>query len=169
MYRRAKDDEFVNIIKLHKKLIFKVCNSYCKNFEDRKDLVQEVIIRLWQSFEKYNDKYKLSTWIYRIALNTSISHYRYNRRRKENIIPMHESLLEIAEGNDEEKLDGPIKQLHEIVNKMNEMNRALMILYLDNNSYKDIADILGISETNVATKISRIKIQLKQNFEKLKN
>jgi RNA polymerase sigma factor (sigma-70 family) len=73
MTTQADKERFVNIISQNKKLIYKVCNSYCRDAEDRRDLVQEVIIRLWQSFGKYNDRYKLSTWMYRIALNTAIS------------------------------------------------------------------------------------------------
>ena len=169
MNARANQDLFVDIIRLNKKLIFKVCNGYCKNAEDRKDLMQEIIIALWQSFGKYNDHYKLSTWMYRIALNTSISHYRKDRRRNENTVPFNFDLMELEDENQETILDERIKQLYDFINSLKEMNRALMILYLDNNSYKDIADILGITETNVATKISRIKIQLKEDFEKIKN
>lgn len=169
MNAQAEKDQFLTIIRLNKKLIFKVCNSYCKDADDRQDLVQEVIINLWKSYGKYNDKYKLSTWMYRIALNTAISHYRAGRRRRENTIPLHDSLLNIADDIYEPAIDDQIKKLYEIISHMDELNRALMILYLDNNSYKDIAEILGISESNVATKISRIKQQLKQQFEKSKN
>jgi RNA polymerase sigma factor (sigma-70 family) len=162
MTTQADKERFVNIISQNKKLIYKVCNSYCRDAEDRRDLVQEVIIRLWQSFGKYNDRYKLSTWMYRIALNTAISHYRSGKRRTENTLPFTEDLLEIADDNAE--TNDHIKQLYTFINALDELNRALMILYLDDNSYREIGDILGISETNVATKISRIKQQLKKQF-----
>ena len=166
MSNPADNDVFLNLIQHHKKLIYKVCNSYCKDAEDRKDLVQEVIVRLWQSYPKYDDRYKLSTWMYRIALNTAISHYRSGRRRNESTFPLADSLIDIADENTHEtELDEQIKTLYKIINSMNEMNRALMILYLDSNSYKDMADILGITETNVATRISRLKQQLKEQFK----
>jgi RNA polymerase sigma factor (sigma-70 family) len=163
----ADKDQFLTLIQLNKKLIFKVCNSYCKDTDDRQDLVQEVIINLWQSFGKYDDRYKLSTWMYRIALNTAVSYYRAGRKRNENTLPLHDSLLDIADNIYEPELDDRIKQLYAIINQMDKLNRALMILYLDNTNYKDMADILGISESNVATKISRIKQQLKQQLEKI--
>jgi RNA polymerase sigma factor (sigma-70 family) len=164
MTTQAHKEQFVNIISQNKKLIYKVCNSYCRDAEDRRDLVQEVIICLWQSFGKYDERYKLSTWMYRIALNTAISHYRSGKRRLENTLPLTEDLLEIASDNPEMETDERVKQLYIFINALDELNRALMILYLDDNSYREIAGILGISETNVATKISRIKQQLKQQF-----
>lgn len=167
MQQQAQQDQFIYLIQQNKKLIFKVCNAYCRDFEDRKDLVQEVIIRLWQSFAQYNNQYKLSTWMYRIALNTAISHYRSNYKRKTLTGSINESLFELADENENLELDGNVKLLYKFINQFDELNKALMILYLDNNSYKDIADILGITETNVATKISRIKQQLKQQFAKI--
>jgi len=166
MQRQAEKDKFLYLIEQNKKLIFKVCNAYCRDFEDRKDLVQEVIIKLWQSFEKYDNKYKLSTWMYRIALNTAISHYRANRKRKTNTFSINEDLFDLVDENESQELDSNVKLLYNFINGYDELNKALMILYLDNNSYKDIADVLGITETNVATKIGRIKQQLKKQFAK---
>lgn len=166
MRKQAEKDQFIYLIEQNKKLIFKVCNAYCHDFEDRKDLVQEVIIKLWQSFEKYNNKYKLSTWMYRIALNTAISHYRANRKRKTGTFSIHEDLFDLIDENESLELDNNVKLLYDFINGFDELNKALMILYLDNNSYRDIADVLGITETNVATKISRIKQQLKKQFAK---
>jgi len=166
MQRQAEKDKFLYLIEQNKKLIFKVCNAYCRDFEDRKDLVQEVIIKLWQSFEKYDNKYKLSTWMYRIALNTAISHYRANRKRKTNTFSINEDLFDLVDENESQELDSNVKLLYNFINGFDELNKALMILYLDNNSYKDIADVLGITETNVATKIGRIKQQLKKQFAK---
>jgi len=167
MQKQAEKDQFSYLIEQNKKLIFKVCNAYCHDFEDRKDLVQEVIIQLWQSFGKYDNKYKLSTWMYRIALNTAISHYRTDRKRKSNTISINENLIDFPDENDSPELDSNVAQLYEFINQFDELNKALMILYLDNNSYKDIADVLGITETNVATKINRIKQQLKKQFAKI--
>lgn len=168
MHSQADKERFLGIIGQNKRLIYKVANSYCRDPEDRKDLVQEIIIQLWRSFGRYDERYKLSTWMYRIALNTAISHYRRDRNRLESSVPLHESLLELADDDGAEIfLDGRIKQLYELIGRLDELNRALMILYLDDNSYRDIAEVLGISETNVATKIGRIKNRLKQQFAKI--
>jgi len=166
MQQQAQKDQFIYLIQQNKKLIFKVCNAYCHNPEDRKDLVQEIIIRLWQSFHKYDTRFKLSTWMYRIAINTAISHYRASSKKQKVTVSIHNSLIDIADENNAE-LDENIKLLYHFINQFNDLNKALMILYLDNNSYKDIGEILGVSETNVATKINRLKLQLKQQFKKL--
>jgi RNA polymerase sigma factor (sigma-70 family) len=167
MLQQARKDQFLYLIQQNKKLIFKVCNAYCHDFEDRKDLVQEVIIQLWKSFDKYDEKFKLSTWMYRIALNTAISHYRAGRKRKNSTVSINESLLDLAEENDTAELDSRVQLLYTFISQFDKLNKALMILYLDNNSYKDIAEVLGITETNVATKINRLKKQLKHQFEKV--
>jgi RNA polymerase sigma factor (sigma-70 family) len=167
MQLQAQKDQFLYIIQQNKKLIFKVCNAYCHDPEDRKDLVQEVIIRLWQSFHKYDDKYKLSTWMYRITLNTAISHYRSAHKIQNQTVSIHENLFDFADENDRQELDDNVKLLYGFINQFDKLNKALMILYLDNNSYKEIAEVLGITETNVATKLARLKQRLKQQFSKI--
>ena len=125
---------FLAVIDSNKGIIYKVANSYCKDEENRKDLIQEIIVQLWLSFDKYDETYKLTTWIYRIALNVSISFYRKEHRR-------------------------------------NEINQPLPdgILYLEGNNQQEIAEILGLTMTNISTKVSRIKQQLKQKFSTLKS
>ncbi|WP_374950195.1 RNA polymerase sigma factor [Mucilaginibacter sp.] len=167
MTAQADKDQFLHLIQHNKKLIFKVCNTYCTDPEDRKDLVQEVIIQLWRSFPKYNEQYKLSTWMYRIALNTAISFYRSDNRRRSNTTTLSDSLIEIPNDDTSFELNEKISLLYQFIGRMNKLDKALMILYLDNNSYKDMAEVMGISETNVATKISRLKQHLKQQFIKL--
>ena len=167
MNTQQNKEQFIDIISRNKKLIYKVCNSYCRDAADRQDLVQEVIIRLWQAFDKYDERYKLSTWMYRITLNTAISHYRSGKRRNEATIPLTEHLIDIADDNLETELDERVKQLYTFINQLDELNRALMILYLDDNSYREIAEVLGITETNVATRIGRVKQNLKQQFAKI--
>ena len=163
MSLQTPDERFIKILSDHKKIVFKVCNFYCKNIEDRKDLAQEIIIQLWKSFHKYNDVYKISTWIYSIALNVAISFYR-NKKRSEHIFYPGE-IIEITDDDSEaEEAETSIQLLYSFINQLDSLNKALMILYLDKNSYKEIAEILGITETNVATKINRIKQKLKQQF-----
>jgi RNA polymerase sigma factor (sigma-70 family) len=156
--------DFLQLIEQNKGIIYKVARSYGKNEEDREDLFQEIIIQLWRSFERYDDQYKLSTWMYRIALNVAISFYRKERRRIASESPLTESMTDIAGEESNSELESNINLLQQFINELNELEKALMILYLESKSYKEIAEILGISETNVATKISRVKNQLKQKF-----
>ena len=166
--KASKEDEFLATIDSHKKIIFKVVNSYCRNKGERSDLQQEIIIQLWNSFDKYNPDYKYSTWMYRIALNAAISFYRKEKKWSvKNYSYSEELIYSTTEENEyDTALDLNIKRLHEFINDLNELNKALMLLYLEDKPYDEIADILGITKTNVATKISRLKLKLKREFQK---
>lgn len=155
---------FLSVIDHNKGIIYKVANAYCKNPDDRQDLVQEIIIQLWQSFDHYNNKYKYSTWIYRIALNVAISFYRKENRRKGIAKPFLESITHFAEEKNDEVTEMNIHLLHQFISELKELDRALMILYLEEKSHREMAEILGLTETNIATKIGRIKEKLKKKF-----
>lgn len=155
--------EFLKIIETNKRLIFKICNSYCQNADDREDLAQEIIFQLWKSWGNFNNDYKLSTWMYRIALNVAISFYR-KERKTTSTISMGEHLIEIVDENLEEGLEENLNALQQFINELKPLDKALMLLYLEEKSHKEIAEIIGITSTNVATKIGRIKEQLKQKF-----
>ncbi|MFT6130836.1 MAG: RNA polymerase sigma-70 factor (ECF subfamily) [Neolewinella sp.] len=165
-----KKDIFVKTIDEHKKSIYKIVNSYCPNREDRKDLEQEIIIQLWNSFDSYNDNYKYSTWMYRIALNVAISFYRKEKKRPTRSQTYKQAsifLVEEGDGEEDAELEYHLKLLQGFIHNLNELNKALMLLYLEEKSYEEIAEILGITKTNVATKISRIKLKLKNEFQKI--
>lgn len=162
----GKSDIFLSVISANKGIIYKIANSYCHHAEDRKDLVQEIIVQLWKSFDKYNDQYKYSTWIYRIALNVAISFYRKGNSRKEVFT---DTILEIVDTNVKPAIEDDIGILQRFIAELKELDKALMLLYLEEKSYREIADIMGISETNVATKIGRIKTILKQKFSNIKS
>ncbi|MBD0401829.1 RNA polymerase sigma factor [Flammeovirga sp. EKP202] len=163
-----RKNKFISTINSHKKIIYKIVNSYCKDVEDRKDLEQEIIIQLWNAFDKYNPEYKYSTWIYRIALNVAISFYRKEKKWfTNNDFSSVESIYSVVDDKeDETELDHNIKLLQKFINDLDELNKALMLLYLEEKSYEEIAEILGISKTNVSTKISRLKLKLKKEFQK---
>ena len=155
-------ERFQTVVDQHKKILYKVCNSYCRNRDDRDDLAQEIIIQLWRSFGKFDERYRFSTWMYRIALNAAISFYRRENTRTRYVISDEEHLLEAideAKNQPEE-----IRLLYEFIEGLDPLKKALVLLYLDGNNYQEIADVLGISETNVATKISRLKSKMKQEF-----
>jgi RNA polymerase sigma factor (sigma-70 family) len=164
-----KDRTFMTVIENHKGILYKVANAYCKDSEDCNDLVQEIIIQLWKSFENYNAAYKYSTWIYRIALNVAISFNQKENRRKHRTHPLTDSILNFWETTATNEIEKNINLLQQFISELKELDKALMLLYLEEKSHKEIAEIMGISETNVATKISRIKISLKEKFSSIKN
>ena len=167
MYSTMDSNKFLEMLEKHKGIIYKIVNSYCKDEEDRKDLAQEIIVQLWKSFDKYDSKFKYSTWIYRIALNVSISFYRKEKRRSEISHPLQEYMFSFQENDDTVEKNYLNKLLKDFIAELKELDRALIILYLDEKSHKEIAEILGLTETNVATKISRIKKLLKQKFSQI--
>ncbi len=163
-------DRFLGLLEQNKKIIYKISNAYCRDAETRRDLEQEILVQLWRAFPRYDERFKFSTWLYRIALNVSISFYRSESRRKRVSATMEESVLGIvddASGAEEQNPD--IQLLHRFINRLGTLNKALMLLYLDDHSHKEMSEILGISQTNVATKISRIKLKLKNEFRAYQN
>ncbi|MBA4852013.1 RNA polymerase sigma factor [Emticicia sp. BO119] len=163
-----KSEKFLTVLQAHKGIIYKVAHAYCKDAEDRNDLVQEIMIQLWKSFENYNEQFRYSTWIYQIALNVAISFYRKESRRQHIANPICEGILNYADNTATEETEESISILHRFIAELKELDKALMLLYLEEKSYKEIAGIIGISETNVATKIGRIKFILKQKFLNVK-
>ena len=157
-------EKFISVVKENQNLIFKICYSYCSNSENRKDLQQEILLQLWNSFSKFDGRVKISTWIYRIALNTAISYYRNDCKHKDKKVTIDASIISLSNFESKSEQDENIVMLYQFIERLDEMDKALILLYLDDNKYMDIADILGISETNVATKISRIKKNLKEQF-----
>jgi RNA polymerase sigma factor (sigma-70 family) len=152
-------ERFQARVEEHKKILYKICNSYCRDRDARDDLAQEIIIQLWQSFGKYDESRRFSTWMYRIALNVAISFYRRERTRTRHVISDEEHLLEAA--NETESQSEEIRVLYQFIEGLDPLNKALVLLYLDGNNYQEIAEIVGISETNVATKIGRLKSKMK--------
>ncbi|NRB49820.1 MAG: sigma-70 family RNA polymerase sigma factor [Saprospiraceae bacterium] len=160
------EKEFILLIDEHKSLIFKVCNLYCSAAE-RPDLQQEILLQLWQSMDKYDGRVKISTWIYKISLNTAVSHYRKTSKKQKNRAILNPSILINDSDYDFEK-DQNIKRLYSYIQELKVMDRALILLYLDQYKYEEIANIIGISRTNVATKLSRIKEHLRIRFKDVK-
>jgi RNA polymerase sigma factor (sigma-70 family) len=161
-------EEFIEMISDHKRILYKIMYSYCKNPEDRKDLEQEIIIQLWGSIDRYDDKYQLSTWIYKVALNVAVSHYRKDIVFTEKNVSLDEVIFKVAEDDfSKELMDSRMVQLHQFIDKLDPFKKAIIILYLEDKSYKQIGEILGLTETNVGSKISRIKHQLKEDFSSI--
>ena len=156
--------EFLRLLEAHKLIIYKICNAYCKNVSDRDDLAQEISYQLWISYGNFNGTVKFSTWMYRVALNVAITFYRKTTKAG-NVIQLSEPANDPGdEKEDTSELEKNISVLQQFINELKELDKALMILYLEEKKYIEISEILGITETNVATRISRIKEKLKQQF-----
>lgn len=168
MMDKNRTANFLVIVENNKGILFKVANSYCQNIEDRKDLVQEIILQLWKSFDSYNEKFKYSTWIYRISLNVAISFYRKESTRKRISNPITTDIFDFSNKEISDEKETNLRLLNHIISELNDLNKALMLLYLEEKSYKEISEIIGITETNIATKIARIKSILKKEFNQLK-
>lgn len=168
MSKKAKREEHFQQVLANKKIIFKICRSYCEHPEDREDLAQEIIIQLWQSGDRYDASMKFSTWMYRISLNVAISYHRKQSTRLRRLPDAGDVLLELPDDRKDKTFESDdVRLLYQFIHQLDVLNKALMLLYLEDFSYQDIAEILGISKTNVATKISRIKMRLKQDFKTL--
>lgn len=163
MQTPAGKETFLRLIEENRAIIYKICNSYCPNKADREDLAQEIIYQLWRSGHVLDPDRRFSTWMYRVALNVAISFYRKTPQdnRIVSLSGEEENIADRAGAGEQEE---NLKRLQTFIYELKELERALMILYLESKTYKEIADILGITETNVATKISRIKEKLKQRF-----
>lgn len=162
-------DIFLSVIEDHKGIIYKIVNSYCQEKEDRQDLLQEIIIQLWQSFDNYNIQFKLSTWIYQIALNTSISFYRKNKKHNQKRTELSKIFEESLVADEPFQEDPNLSKLQAFIQELKEIDKALILLYLDRLSQKEIAEIIGITPTNVGTKLNRIKKNLQIKFQALKH
>jgi RNA polymerase sigma-70 factor (ECF subfamily) len=155
---------FVRRLDEHRGILFKVADAYCRNRADREDLAQNIVVQLWRAYKRFDDRKTFSTWMYRIAINVAISFYRSETRRARNVVPAEASIFETIAQPLTEGADERLDLVRSFIERLDSLDRALMILYLDDNPYASIAEILGISQTNVATKISRIKQRLKSEL-----
>jgi len=165
------DDEemFLRLVEQHRGIIGKVATGYSSTAADRKDLSQEILLQLWKAYPRYSPDRPFATWMYRIALNVAISFLRRNTRPVRQTIPLEEVERELPDENvGTSATNERVALLQQIIATLDPLNRALLLLYLDDHSYRDIAAILGITETNVATKLSRLKERLRQNLTKQK-
>jgi RNA polymerase sigma factor (sigma-70 family) len=146
---------FQILVEEHKRILYKVCNAYCNHPDSREDLAQEIIVQLWRSFANYDSQRRFSTWMYRIALNVAISFHRRESIRTHHVISDEQRLLLTA--SETETQPEEIRLLYAFTETLDPLNKALLLLYLDQHPYQEIAAILGISPSNVATKLSRLK------------
>ena len=160
-----KKDIFIKAIQENERLIYKVASFYTDCNEDRDDLVQEIIYTLWKSFETFKQNSSLSTWMYRVAMNVSIFHLKKNKKKVVSVSLGYDDpgLPETERDDTEERR---LQTLRKHIKDLNLLDKGIVMLYLENKSHEEIAEIVGISKTNVGTKLSRIKEKLRQQISK---
>lgn len=154
--------EFLSMIEENKKTIYKVSLMYSDGPEHQQDIYQDIVLNLWTAFPKFRGDSKLSTWVYRIALNTCVSELR-RKNAKPLTTPLSYDIEQLMD--DDEAYREQVKQLYNLINRLSQLERAIILLWLDEKSYDEIAAILGISASNVGVKISRIKEKLRRMNE----
>ena len=151
--------DFIELIENNKKLIYKVSHMYCDSTIDKKDLFQDIISNLWISYPSFQNKSKISTWIYRVSLNTAITWFRDYTKQSKNI--EYTNLIPNLPDETDSTVDELYDQLFSAINSLGKIDKAIILLLLDEYTYEEIGEIVGITKTNVATKISRIKLKLR--------
>lgn len=164
MKNPTSEMDISQIIEDNRHLIYKVVNSYCSDNNEQEDLIQDIIFQIIKSYERFDHKVKVTTWMYKIAFNVSISYYRKLKTRKKHMVAMSSKMVTIIE-EESSGMDEKINQLRKFVQEFDPLNKAILIMYLDGNNHKEISEAMGISVSNVGTKISRIKTQLKKKFK----
>ena len=159
--KSTKEIEFVTLVQEHQNLIHKICRLYTNSDAEHKDLFQEITIQLWKAYPKFRGDAKFSTWMYRVGINTAISLYRKSKSRIQSFsfddvsykIPQTETY--------DDTEDQQLKSIYAALNHLNDIDKAVILLYLEDKSYKEISDTIGISEGNARVKMNRIKKKLK--------
>lgn len=153
------EQEFLSVIREYERVIYKVCYLYATPNAPLNDLYQDVILNLWKAFPKFRKECKISTWIYRIALNTCISFYRKEKNVPE-IVSLTGEIDRTVETHD--PINEMLRRTYRMINQLGQLDKSIILLYLEDKSYEEIAEITGLTVTNVATKLSRIKDKLKR-------
>ena len=161
MDKRPEEKEFESHIEQHELLLHKVCCMYAYNNTDRQDLFQEIVIQLWKAFPNFKADAKISTWMYRIAINTAIT----GLRKKKDFITSYEPGSVPEHAADETtalQKEEQIKELYNAIDKLNQVEKAIVMLYMEDRSYEEMEDILGLNQGNLRVKMNRIKDKLRQ-------
>ena len=161
-----KETEFSQLIKDNQGLIIKVSRLYTNSTEEEEDLFQEIVLQLWKSYDSFKGDSKISTWMYRVALNTAITLF-----RKKNRSPKTDRLQEYHQGSNlqddsQDEIQPQIDLMYRMIKMLPNVERAIVMMYLDDLPYREIAGNLGISEVNARVKMNRLKKTLKELMEK---
>lgn len=155
------EKEFLDMVNNHRRILYKICNMYGTDKDDRDDLFQEMILQLWRSFSSFRKQSLVSTWMYRVALNTAISQFRKDKRKPErlslSVAEFQIPDLSITPEEDENRW-----LLQKAIDQLTRIEKAIVLLYLEEKSYAEISDIMGITTSNVGVKLNRIKMKLEK-------
>jgi|TARA_B110000503_G_scaffold4153_1_gene5512 RNA polymerase sigma-70 factor (ECF subfamily) len=154
------EHNFVELLQKHQNIVHKICRIYTDNEHAHKDLFQEISIQLWKAFPKFRGDSKFSTWMYRVGLNTAITLYRKSLRTI-NSQPIESVAYKLSYQDYDDTKDQQLKMIYTAVKKLNDIDKGIVFLYLENKNYKEISDTLGISEVNARVRMNRIKTKLK--------
>ena len=155
------EEEFVRQVQANQGIIQKICSLYAQTLADKEDLFQEIVVQLWRAIPKFQEKSKFSTWLYRVALNTAISDLRKRSRTLpviETEVASLEAKFELTDVDKEEKL----QTLYTAIARLQEIDKAIVMLYLEDKSYDEMEDILGVNASNLRVKMNRIKEKLRE-------
>jgi len=154
-------EAFLNIVTKNQGIIHKVCGIYCDSIEDREDLFQEILSQLWRSYPTFRNESKISTWMYQVALNTAITHFKKNKRRPDKN-DFNKNYFQLADENYDDAIEDQLKLLHKAIVKLTGIEKSIVLLYLEDKKYEEIADIIGITQNYVRVKMNRIRVKLKK-------
>jgi len=154
------EKEFLQIITENQGIIHKVCSIYCDLEEDRRDLFQEILVQLWKSYPSFRSESKFSTWMYRVALNTAITSFKKDKRQPDKTGVSFEN-LQLAEEMYDSGAEDQIKMLNQAVSQLTGIEKSIILLFLEDKKYEEIAEITGITQNYVRVKMNRIKKKLK--------
>ena len=154
------EKEFLQIITENQGIIHKVCSIYCDLEEDRRDLFQEILAQLWKSYPSFRNESKFSTWMYRVALNTAITSFKKDKRQPDKTGIFYENLQLVEEMYDT-RIEEQVKMLNMAVAQLTGIEKSIILLFLEDKKYEEIADITGITQNYVRVKMNRIKKKLK--------
>lgn len=159
------EGEFIKMIQQHQRLVYKVCSLYTADAEERKDLFQEILLQAWKSYPQYKREAAISTWLYRVSLNTAIGYKRKLKRGPDIVYP------ELLHNHPEDQLTETDREqyhiLQQVIAALPPLDKALVLLYLEDKSHSEIAAIMGISSSNVGTRLGRVKDKMKQHAQNL--
>jgi RNA polymerase sigma-70 factor (ECF subfamily) len=153
---------FEALLGRHRGIAFKIANAYARLPEDRRDLAQEIVTQAWRAFPFYDDGRPFSTWMYRIALNVAISHRRGAVVRSRHFADVDAAGLDALPGAPAYEPDDRVRELYRVIDTLDDFHRALVVLYLEGRDQREMAEILGLTETNVATRLSRLRQKLRR-------
>jgi RNA polymerase sigma-70 factor (ECF subfamily) len=156
----------VTLINAHQAMLRRICRLYCPSADDQQDLFQEIVLQLWRAYPRYEPRgAKISTWMYRIGLNVAVSDLR-QRTRKPVPDRLNAKLLDAVADSEAEILSAETELLYQAIGRLSEVEKAFTLLYLEEYTYEEMADILGITQNNVRVKMHRIQEKLRKIFSR---